>query len=201
MKTFYIILILFFSFTIYSCAKKSDTSSTTTTNTEIEGTWKSPCYSSSGGYYLTVTNTVSGTSLVQDYDYHSDSSCSSDNYTMKYTYGSYSEGVAMVFDSYGSSGGSGKRFTMTLSTVTETPQTSAEVTWYNTSSFCGDSDWALNTAHDTTGKTCGGSPRWSANTTIYGLYLLDGNSLFIEDSSSSYPSSVDTGANDTLTKQ
>jgi len=200
MKYFYIVLILFFSFTIFSCSKESD-SSTTSTTTELEGTWKSPCYSRSGGYYLTVTNTVSGTSLVQDYDYHSDSSCSSDNYSIKYTYGSYSEGEDMVFSSYGSSGGYGKRFTMTLSTVTETPQNSSEVSWYNSNTFCGDSDWALNTAHDTTGKTCGGSTRWSANTTIYGLYLLDGNSLFIEDSNSSYPTSVGTGDNDTLTKQ
>ena len=37
MKNIYIILILFFSFTIISCAKKSDTSSTNST-TEVEGT-------------------------------------------------------------------------------------------------------------------------------------------------------------------
>ena len=45
MKNIYIILILIFSFTIFSCAKKSDTSSTTTT-TEVEGTWLTNCFQS-----------------------------------------------------------------------------------------------------------------------------------------------------------
>ena len=43
MKNIYIILILIFSFTIFSCAKKSDTSSTTTTSfappSWIHGAW------------------------------------------------------------------------------------------------------------------------------------------------------------------
>ena len=74
------------------------------------------------------------------------------------------------------------------------------VSWYNNNSYCGETDWALNIANDTTGLTCGGSTRWTANTTIYGLYLLDGNSLFSSISSSTYPSSVSTGDNDTYTK-
>ena len=37
--------------------------------------------------------------------------------------------------------------------------------------------------------------------TIYGLYLLDGNKLFFNYSSSSYPSGVDAGDNDSYTKQ
>ena len=197
----YIIPIIILSLLLLGC-KKDEDESTTTTN-ELEGTWKSPCYVTGGNYYVILTVTVAGTSVVQDWDYHADSSCSSDNYTVKYTNSSYSEGADMVFSSYGSSGGSGKRFTMTHISSTETPQNSAEVSWYNSNTYCGDTDWALNTAHDTTGKTCWVSDgaRWSANTPIYGLYLLDGNSLFAEISSSTYPSSVDTGTNDTLTKQ
>ena len=195
----YFIPIIILSIFILGCSKDDESS---TANSEVEGTWQTPCHLTSGGsYYHTHTVSVSGTNVVEEINYFSDSGCSSDNYTTKESYSSYSAGQDMVFSSYGSSGGSGKRFTMTLSTVTETPHNSSEVSWYNSNTFCGDSDWALNTAHDTTGKTCGGSTRWSANTTIYGLYLLDGNSLFIEDSNSSYPTSVDTGANDTLTKQ
>ena len=94
---------------------------------------------------------------------------------------------------------------MTVSTNTLTILNSTEVSWANSNSYCGDADWVLNTAKSIVGKTCdsGGTTAtfWSAGTAVYGLYLLDGNSLFIADSSSSYPSSVNTGANDTLTKQ
>ena len=157
--------------------------------------------SDDGNYYVTDTITVSGTTAVQTYNYFSDSSCSSESYTVTYTYSDFTEGADMVFSSYGASGGSGKQFTMTHDSVTETPQTSGEVSWYNNNSYCGETDWALNIANDTTGLTCGGSTRWTVNTTIYGLYLLDGNSLFSSISSSTYPSSVSTGDNDTYTKQ
>ena len=63
MKNIYIILILFLSFTIYSCAKKSDTSSTTTTNTELEGAWVSSCHSAWSSYWI-KTWTFTGSALV-----------------------------------------------------------------------------------------------------------------------------------------
>ena len=62
MKNIYIILILFLSFTIISCAKKSDTSSTSST-TEVEGTWTTSCFLSSG-FYRINTITVTGTDVV-----------------------------------------------------------------------------------------------------------------------------------------
>ena len=55
MKNIYIILILIFSFTIFSCAKKSDTSSTTTTSfappSWIQGAWVDNVSSSSKSGY------------------------------------------------------------------------------------------------------------------------------------------------------
>ena len=137
MKNFYIILILFFSFAIFSCAKKSDTSSTTTTNTEIEGTWKTACHSS-GDYYYIRTVAVTGTTFVEKNELHSDSSCANDNATFEVTFGSLSIGDAQTFDSYGSSGGSGAEFTMTVSTNTLTILNSWEVSWANTNSYCGE---------------------------------------------------------------
>ena len=200
MKNFYIILILFFSFAIFSCAKKSDTSSTTTTNTEIEGTWKTACHSSTD-YYRIISVAVTGTTFVEKNEYHSDSSCANDNATFEVTFGSLTIGDVKTFDSYGSSGGSGAEFTMTLSTNTLTPLNSTEVSWANTNSYCGDADWVLNTAKSIVGKTCGDSTYWSAGTATYGLYLLDGNKLFWSYLNSSYPDSVSVGDNDTFTKQ
>ena len=51
MKNIYIILILFLSFTIYSCAKKSDTSSTTT---DTSTTDTSTCTGTSSGSGPTI---------------------------------------------------------------------------------------------------------------------------------------------------
>ena len=203
-KMLYVLVITFLSFTIYSCAKKSDSSSSSST-TELEGTWVVSCYSS-GNYYKTKTITVSGTGYVKKSEYHSDSSCSSDNYTVEATFSSLSIGDAMVFDSYGSSGGSGAQFSMTISENTYTPQTSGGVSWSNTNSYCGLTGWELNTAQDVAGKTCGAGtdPMLAIGVTGYGLYLLDGSKLFWEVSdstSSTYPSRIRTGDNDTFTKQ
>ena len=194
MKNFYIILILFLSFTIYSCAKKSDSSSSSST-TELEGTWQTPCHTS-GSRYRIKTLTVSGTNVTDKWEYHSDSSCDNDIYSFDTTFSSLSIG-----DSYSSSGGSGHQITMTIDTNTYTSLSASDVTWNNSNSWCGETDWGLNTAQSIAGKTCDSDDFWNTNITIYGLYLLDGSKLFLNYSSSSYPDSVDTGDNDTLTKQ
>ena len=191
----YVLVIILLSFTIYSCAKKSDSSSSSST-TELEGTWVVSCYSS-GSYYKTKTITVSGTGYVKKSEYHSDSSCSSDNYTVESTFSSLSIGDAVEFDS----GKTGHNYTMTLGTLTETPLNSSEVSFVNSISWCGYTDWVLDTPKSIAGKTCGTSTKWSANTSIYGVYKLDGSKLFVETSSSSYPSGVDSEASDTYNKQ
>ena len=198
-KNFYIILILFFSFTIYSCAKKSDSSSSSST-TEIEGTWQTPCHAS-GSYYEIKKLTVTGTNWTDTTEYHTDSSCATDYTKWSTTFGSLSIGNELTFPSYGSSGGSGHDFTLTLSEYTYTVQNSSLVSSNNTNSYCGITDWVLNTAHDVAGKTCEGSTLLSIGTANYGLYLLDGSKLFWASSNSTYPSSVATGDNDTFTKQ
>ena len=199
MKNFYIILILFLSFTIYSCAKKSDSSSSSST-TELEGTWQTPCYVS-GSYYYIKKVTVSGTNWTDTTESHTDSSCATDYNTWTYTYGSVSIGNELTFPSYGSSGGSGHDFTITLSEYTYTVQNSSLVSSNNTNSYCGITDWVLNTAHDVAGKTCGGSTLQSIGTAYYGIYILDGSKLFWTLSSDAYNDSVPTGDNDTFTKQ
>ena len=198
MKNIYIILILFLSFTIYSCAKKSDTSSTTTTNTELEGAWVSSCHSAQSSYWI-KTWTFTGSALVVKWDEHSDSSCATDYVIWTDTYSSFSKGNEATLDN----GSTGRKFTMKVDSFVGSMQTAAAVTAYNNSNFC-FSDWALNTTRDYTGKTCGSTDYMAANTNIYGMYLLEGNSLLISDiTSSSSPiqdnvSSVDSMV---LTKQ
>ena len=193
MKNFYIILILFFSFTIYSCAKKSDSSSSSST-TELEGTWQTPCHLS-GSYYRIKKLTVSGTNWTDTAEYHSDSSCATDYVLWVNSWGSLSIGEER-------SGGSGHQFTLTLSDITFTSQTSDDVTWNNNNSWCGLTGWEINTPQSAAGKTCGASSFiWATGLAVYGTYLLDGSKLFWAVSSSAYPSSVDVGDNETFTKQ
>ena len=199
MKYFYIMLIFIFSFTIYSCAKKSDSSSSSST-TELEGTWQTPCHSSSGIYKLNKL-TVSGTNWTDTAEYHSDSSCATDYDLWLSTWGSLSIGSAIEI-----SGVSGHKFTMTLRESTYTPQTSGVVSWDNTNSYCGLTGWELNTPKDVGGKTCGAGtdPMLAIGVAGYGTYLLDDSKLFWEVSdstSSTYPSRIRTGDNDTFTKQ
>ena len=226
MKSIYywFVLIVSIAVIVSSCAKSDDSKTASTDNTtsssgdsdsgsdnsssgdsssttELEGTWTTSCVSS-GSIYRKRTLTVSGTNVTVDrWQYHSDSSCANDEYRFDATYSSLSIGDAMTFDTYGSSGGSGHQITMTIDTNTYTSLSVSDVTWNNSNSWCGETDWVLNTAQSIAGKTCGAEDHWNTNITISGLYLLDGNKLFLNLNSGSYPSSVNTGDNDTLTKQ
>ena len=199
MKNFYIILILFLSFTIYSCAKKSDSSSSSTT--ELEGTWVVSCFDDGGGNYLIKTRTITGTDVVSTIEVHTDSSCTNDKDKWETSYVSLSIGQEMTFDTYGSSGGSGHQFTMNLSTKTYTPQLSSVVSWANTVSWCGESDWELNTPQDVAGMTCSSTTYPSSGHSYYGLYILDGDKFMPAASSSSYPDSVNSDTSNTYVKQ
>ena len=189
MKIFYIILILFFSFAIFSCAKKSDTSSTTTTTTEIEGTFLTNCFQS-GSYYNIQTITVTGTDVVVKYEWHTDSSCSTDYALWEDTYDSLSIGDEVTF----SDATKGHKFTLEVVSFKLTPQSASTVSTVNTANFCGYSDWALNTAKDYSGITCDGTAYAVANTSVQGMYNLVGNNLFLGtlNTTGSYPTEVST---------
>ena len=190
MRNIYIILILFLSFTIISCAKKSDTSSTsTTTTTEVEGTWVTSCFLS-GGVYRIHTITVTGTDIVVKYEWHTDSSCSTDFAMWEDTYDSLSIGDEVTF----SDDTKGHKFTLEVVSFKLTPQTASVVSVLNTDNSCGYSDWALNTAKDYSGKTCASTAFAVANTSVQGLYNLVGNNLFLGtlNTTGSYPTGVST---------
>ena len=189
MKNIYIILILISSLTIISCAKKSDTSSTTTPTTEVEGTFLTNCFLS-GSYYRINTITVTGTDVVVKYEWHTDSSCSTDYALWEDTYDSLSIGDEVTF----SDSTKGHKFTLEVVSFKLTPQTASAVSTTNTANFCGYSDWALNTAKDYTGKNCSSTAYPVANTSIQGLYNLVGNNLFLGtlNTTGSYPTGVST---------
>ena len=188
MKNIYIILIFIFSFTIFSCAKKSDTSSTTTT-TEVEGTWLTNCFQS-GDYYHIHSATVTGTDVVVKYEWHTDSGCSTDYVMWEETYDSLSIGDEVTF----SDDTKGHKFTLEVVSFKLTPQTATSTSDLNTAGYCGDTDWAQQIAKDYTGKTCGSTAYAVANTSAQGLYNLVGNNLFLGslNTTGSYPTEVST---------
>ena len=188
---------MFLSFTIYSCAKKSDSSSSSST-TELEGTWVKSCdggsYYRSTTFYYKDTVVVSGSNVTWKEEAHNDSNCSSDNYTRDWTYSNgLSIGDAVTYES---GTNTGAYFSMIFSGATETPNSSYDITWVNDNSYCGYSDWELNVAKDITGKTCGSSTIVSANTKLLSLYKNESSNTIRLGSfnieSDGYPSSVST---------
>ena len=72
MKNFISIVIL--SLVLFSCSTEDDS---TTTTTELEGTWVESCHAVAP-YYRINSLTVSGTNWVDTIELHSDSSCAID---------------------------------------------------------------------------------------------------------------------------
>ena len=179
-------MISLLSLTIFSCAKKSDTSSTTTT-TELEGTWSAACYVTTDNLSYKNTITVSGTDVIAKYEAHSDSSCNTDMWIWEDTYSSLSIGDERSFVG----GATGHQFTLNVVSFTLAVQKTSIVSDLNTISFCGVY-WERGTATDITGKTCESDTYNVANTTYLGLYKLVGNNLFLGDFSTTgyYPTSV-----------
>ena len=139
---------------------------------------------------------------MEKYEYHSDSSCTTDLNTWETSHVSLSIGDEQTFATYGSSGGTGHLFTTTLSENTYTPHTSSVVSWANTNSWCGLTGWELNTPQSISGKTCGSVTYFSKETAVYGMYILDGSKFMPSwTSSSSYPDSVSSETSNTFVKQ
>ena len=183
-KILLILLIPSISFTLFSCAKESSTSSSETT--KLEGEWLTSCYEDEDNYSYISTISVSGTNVEIKDEIHSDINCNSDDGIGVVNFSSLSIGEEVTF----ASGASGNKFTMNLVNIKYTPETVAEVNSLNTDSYCGFSDWSLNTEKDFTGKTCGSTSMPSANTTYLNMYKLVGNNLYLGFGTASYPNSV-----------
>ena len=169
-----------------------DTGTDTDTPTELEGTWKTACYTYSDNTSAIETITMVGNVLTLKDEKHSDTSCAND-YSLTESSHTFSIGDTVTF----SDGKTGHEYTVTIgSTEKITPQSALTVSSYNSSIKCGASDWELNTE-----KECSID---NASETIYCLYQLDGNNLYPNCNDSSYPSTsnIDTrDASSTFVKQ
>ena len=175
----YIIPIIILSFFLFGC--KDDEDETTSSTTELEGTWKTACYTEDNISFIN-TPTFAGNTLTLTDEKHSDTSCATD--------------YRLLEESHTFAMGDANKITITLgSTFKRTPQSSSAVTNYNNSGKCGHSGWELNTA-----KTCSFGD--DAGATIYCLYELSGTTLYIECNNSAQPTSIDkTSTRNIFTKQ
>jgi len=156
----------------------------TDTSTELEGTWKTACYTNSDNTSAIETITMVGNVLTLKDEKHSDTSCATD-YSLTESSHTFSIGDTVTF----SDGKTGHEFTVTIgSTEKITPQSASTVSSYNSSIKCGASDWELNTE-----KECSID---NASETIYCLYQLDGNNWYPDCNDSSYPSTSDIDTSD-----
>ena len=174
----YIIPIIILSFFLFGC--KDDEDETTSSTTELEGTWKTACYTEDN-YSFIFTPTFAGNVLSITDEKHSDTSCATD--------------YRLIEESHTFAMGDAGKFTITLGTTKRTPQSSAAVTAYNSASKCSANDWELNTVKDCTEEEN------SQGDTIYCLYEISGTTLYVECNNSAQPTSIDKGTNNTFTKQ
>ena len=203
---YWFVLIVSIAVLVSSCASSDDSKTASTDNTSssedsstttaLEGTWVVSCFDDGGGNYLIKTLTVTGTEWVDKIEIHTDSSCATDKDKWEFTWGSLQIGETGTHD-----GSPTAKFTMTLGTSKYTPQTSALVSSANTNSWCGETDWVLNTAQSAAGKTCGSGTQWDTGQAVFGEYILDGNNLYWDYSSSEYPSVNTSSGYYTFTRQ
>ena len=185
----YIIPIIILSFVLLSCSKEESEEETIT---ELEGTWKTDCYTTDNTSYIDTLTFVGNVLTIKE-EKHSDTSCATDYRLVEFPV-AFSMGDAVTF----ANGKTGHKFTLTLgSTFKMTPQSASAVSAFNSSSECSKSDWELDTA-----KVCD-IDEDEAGKTFFGVYQLDGNNWYTEIDDE-YPdtSDVDTSdAENSFTKQ
>ena len=184
----YIIPIIILSFVLLSCSKEESEEETIT---ELEGTWKTDCYTRDNTSFID-TITFAGNSITGNFEKHSDTSCATD-YSLEGFNWTFSIGDAVTF-----SNGTGHKFSITIgSTYKLTPQSASAVSAFNSKPECSKSDWELNTEIDcSTGSDVGKA--------LLCLYQLDGNTWYPKCDGSARPSTsdIDTdNASNTFTKQ
>ena len=161
----------------------------TDTPAELEGSWVESCHAS-GSFFRINLLTVSGTNSVETNDWYSDSSCTDKVGKNIFLSESLSIGNNITLDN----GETVHKFTTNLSDITYTSLSSDDVSWCNTNSYCGLTNWELNTPQSIAGKTCGSSTYFSKGITVYGVYKLDGSKLFFRESKDDYPTDVPTNS-------
>ena len=186
----YIIPIIILSFVLLSCSKEESEEETIT---ELEGTWKTDCYTTDNTSYIDTLTFVGNVLTIKE-EKHSDTSCATDYRLVEFPV-AFSMGDAVTF----ANGKTGHKFTLTLgSTFKMTPQSDSAVSAFNSGSGeCSKTDWVKDTE-----KEC--STGDDAGDTKLCLYQLDGNNWYPKCDDSAYPSTSDIqtdNASSTFTKQ
>jgi len=171
------------------CGKVESETSSEKALSELEGEWITSCYEVSSLYVLRRA-VISNDRVRLLSEFHTDENCSSDYYTDEENDTSLEVGSEVIL----SDGSSARRYTINLQSLKITPQSSTVVSILNSSSFCGFSDWALNTPKDYTGLTCNEVAYPPKNTMYFGLYKVVGNNAFLgrARTDGTYPTSVST---------
>ena len=154
---------------------------------DLQGTWITSCYFD-GTDYAKSSFKVSGTNVTAKANYYSDASCTSSSYDFDGTYSNLKIGDTFTF----SDGTIGYKYISSIQTNIYTTRNSVQTDLFNLSSFCGVS-WTINVGMDLLGKNCSGAAIPPKNTTLYNLYNIMGNNLYIGTSNTDvYPTSVNT---------
>ena len=189
MKNIFLIIIL--SLILFSCGEKEEAEEETIT--ELEGTWKTACYTNRDNTTSINTFIFAANVLTIKEQEYSDTACAT-VYSLDEIPLTFSIGDAVTF----ANGKTGHKFTVTLgSTFKITPQSASAVSAFNSSSECSASNWELNTE-----KEC--STGDDAGKALLCLYQLDGNTWYpkCDDSTRPSTSDIDTdNASNTFTKQ
>ena len=154
----YFIPMIILSLVLLSCSKEEEEETDTTT--ELEGTWKTACYTNSDNTSSITTLTFAGNVITGKDEKHSDTSCATD-YSLEEETLTFSIVDAVTF----ANGKTGHKFTVTVgSTEKITPQSASAVSALNSESKCSASDWELNTE-----KECSNDDAGDTNLCLYQL--------------------------------
>ena len=198
MKIFYFAILFSSILLIFGCSKEDDKKTNfvrTADNSKLEGTWQTSCLDAGGGVYYIATITISGMTGIYKVEYHGDSSCATDSYTLTDTYSSYTVGNTVTY----TDNTTGYYLYSVLESYVDTPIHANMVTQNNNASYCGYTGWTINVGYDYTGKTCGGTAWSSKGTELYSISQLVGTTLKVSlFSTAGYPDSI---TNMSYTKQ
>ena len=159
---------------------------------DLQGKWITSCYFD-GDNYARESFEVSGTDIITQSTYYSDSdsSCSSALFKMDTNISGASVGERVVF----ADSTEGYKISYRVQKLTYTPVSSEYASLINAVSLCGLNNWEVNTTTNVLGMNCSGTTMPQKNATFYNVYNLIGTNLYLGDPKPDvHPTTVNTNA-------
>ncbi len=159
---------------------------------DLQGKWLTSCYFD-GDNYARESFEVSGTDIISQSTYYSDSdsSCSSPLFKMDTNFSGARVGERVVF----ADSTEGYKISYRVQKLTYTPVSSEYASLINDVSLCGLNNWEVNTTSDVLGINCSGTTMPQKNTTFYNVYNLIGTSLYLGNAKTDvHPTTVNLNA-------